>query len=154
MFFGLAQELHVVRSVVCWAELLLKSRAMRDLGFMNLTGALEPPGDSGRIVWGMFVLTVGARERTHECSPRAIRVESSGGFLCCQREKFRFVSGCARAHPWVYPPSPRVIWVESPEGVCQRASVCVLWWALPPFSYFWPIVSRSMVPGVWSWPRD
>jgi len=38
---------------------------------MNPTGALEPPGDSGRIVRGIFVLPAGARERTRGCSPRA-----------------------------------------------------------------------------------
>jgi len=33
-----------------WAKPLLGSRSARDPGFMNPTGALEPPGDSGRIV--------------------------------------------------------------------------------------------------------
>ena len=54
---------------------------MRDPGFMNPTGAPEPPGDSSRIVWGIFVLTAGARERTHGCSPRAIQVDFSVGFF-------------------------------------------------------------------------
>ena len=53
---------------------------MRDPGFMNLTGAPEPLGDSGRIVWGIFVSTAGARERTRGCSPWVIRAESSRGF--------------------------------------------------------------------------
>ena len=44
---------------------------MRDPGFMNPIGAPEPLGDSSRIVWGIFVLTVGARERTRGCSPQA-----------------------------------------------------------------------------------
>ena len=48
-----------------------------------LTGvAPEPPGDSGRIVWGVF----------HFASEGV----------------FRFDSGCMRAHPWVYPPSLRL----------------------------------------------
>ena len=38
-----------------WAEPLLESRSTRDPGFMNPTGAPEPPGDSGRIVRGVFV---------------------------------------------------------------------------------------------------
>ena len=49
-YFGPAHELRVARNVVCWAEPLLESRSMRDPGFMNPTGAPEPPGDSGRIV--------------------------------------------------------------------------------------------------------
>ena len=53
------------------ASLLLGSWSMRDRGFMNPTGAPEPPGDSGRIIWGIFVLTAGACERTRWCSPRA-----------------------------------------------------------------------------------
>ena len=44
---------------------------MRDLGFMNPIEAPKPQGDLGIIVWGIFVLTVGARERTRGCSPRA-----------------------------------------------------------------------------------
>ena len=39
-----------------WDEPLLGSRSTRDLGFMNPTGAPEPPGDSGRIIWGFFCL--------------------------------------------------------------------------------------------------
>ena len=38
---------------------------------MNPTRAPKPPGDSGRIVWRISVLTAGARERTRGCSPRA-----------------------------------------------------------------------------------
>jgi len=69
--FGPAQELRVICNVVCWVVLLLGSRSMRDPGFMNPTGAPKPPDDSSRIVWGIFVLTAGARERTRKCSPRA-----------------------------------------------------------------------------------
>ena len=39
-FFGLAQELRVVRNAACWAEPLLGSRSLRDPGFMNPTLAL------------------------------------------------------------------------------------------------------------------
>ena len=39
--------------------------------FMNPTGAPEPPGDSGRIVPGILLLTAGAHKRTHGCSPQA-----------------------------------------------------------------------------------
>ena len=35
--FGPAQELRIVRNIVCWAELLLGSRSMRDPRFMNPT---------------------------------------------------------------------------------------------------------------------
>ena len=61
----------LVRNVVCWAEPLLGSRSMRDPGFMNPIGAPEPPGDSGRIVWGIFVLTADAHECTRGYSLRA-----------------------------------------------------------------------------------
>ena len=44
---------------------------MRDPGFMNPTGAPEPLGDSSRIIWGIFFLTAGVRERTRGCSPQA-----------------------------------------------------------------------------------
>ena len=40
-----------------WAEPWRRSRSPRDPGFMNPTGALEPPGDSGRIIQGIFILT-------------------------------------------------------------------------------------------------
>ena len=40
-------------------SLLLGSRSMRDPGFMNPTRAPEPPGDSGRIVRGIFVFAGG-----------------------------------------------------------------------------------------------
>ena len=71
--------MRIVRNAVCWTELLLGSEPIRDPGFMNPIGALEPPGDSGRIVWGIFVLpagevfvlSAGARERTRGCSPQA-----------------------------------------------------------------------------------
>ena len=53
-YFGPAHELRVARNVVCWAEPLLGSRSMRDPGFMNPTGAPDPLGDSGRIVWGVL----------------------------------------------------------------------------------------------------
>ena len=46
--------------------------------------APEPPSDSGRIVWGVFVLTAGTRERTRECSPRALGDSGRiiwGGFM-------------------------------------------------------------------------
>jgi len=36
-YFGPAQELRFVRNIVCWAELLLGSKSMRDPGFMNPT---------------------------------------------------------------------------------------------------------------------
>ena len=36
-FLGRPRSLRVVRNVVCWAELLLGSRSMRDPGFMNPT---------------------------------------------------------------------------------------------------------------------
>ena len=71
---------------------------MRDPGFMNPTGAPEPLGDSGRIIWGIFVLTAGARECTHGCSPRALGLFGQnrlGGFLCYQWGKYHFVGGCA-----------------------------------------------------------
>jgi hypothetical protein len=62
-----------------------------DPGFMNPTGAPEPLGDLGRIVWGIFGLTEGACERTHGYSPRVIRVESSRrGVSCCQLGNFLF----------------------------------------------------------------
>ena len=90
---------------------------MRDLGFMNPTGAPEPSGDSGRIILGIFVFTAGARECTRGCSPRApgrFGQNRLGGFSCCQRGRFFvFVSGCARAHPRVQPLSPQAIQVES-----------------------------------------
>jgi len=56
--------LHVVRNIVRWTEHLLGSRSVRDPGVMNPTGGPEPLGDSGRVVWGIFVLTADARERT------------------------------------------------------------------------------------------
>ena len=40
-YFGPAQELRVVRNVVCWVEPLLGSRSMRDPGFMNPTSVVE-----------------------------------------------------------------------------------------------------------------
>ena len=73
------------------AEPWCGSRSPRDPGFMNLTGAPEPLGDSGRIVRGIFVLLASARECTHGCSPRApgrFGQNRLGGFLCCQRERF------------------------------------------------------------------
>ena len=55
-----------------WAEPWRGSRSPRDPGFMNPTGAPEPPGDLSRIIRGIFfVLPAGARERTRGCSPRA-----------------------------------------------------------------------------------
>ena len=65
-------------------ELWRGNRSLRDPGFMNPIGALETPGDSGRIVWGIFVLTAGAHERTRGCSPRApgrFRQNHLGGFV-------------------------------------------------------------------------
>ena len=94
--FGPAQELHVVRNVVCWAKPLLGSQSMRDPGFMNLIGAPDSLGDSGRIVWGIFVLTAGARERTRGCSPR-----DPGRFGQNRLGDFCLDGGCARAHPWM-----------------------------------------------------
>ena len=38
---------------------------------MNPTGAPEPSGDLSIIVRGIFVLPMGARERTRGCCPRA-----------------------------------------------------------------------------------
>ena len=58
---------------------------------MNPTGAPEPPGDSGRIVRGIFVLPAGAREHTNGRSPRApgrFGQNRLGGFLCCQWGSF------------------------------------------------------------------
>ena len=44
--------------------------------------APEPLGGSGRTGWGVFcVVSVGARERTRGCSPRAVRVEPAGGVI-------------------------------------------------------------------------
>ena len=63
-----------------WAEPWRGSQSPRDPRFMNPTGALEPSGDSGRIVQGIFILTAGVREHTHGCSPQAVRAEPSRGF--------------------------------------------------------------------------
>ena len=52
-----------------WAEPWRRSRSLRDPGFVNPTGAPEPPGNSSRIVQGTFVLPMGARECTRGCSP-------------------------------------------------------------------------------------
>ena len=65
------------------------------------------------------VLSTGARERTRGCSPRApgqFGQNHLGFFLCCQWGRIHFVSGCARAHPWVWPSSPRVIQAGLPRG--------------------------------------
>jgi len=90
----------LVHNVGCWAEPLLGSRSLRDLGFMNPTGAPEPLGDSGGIVWGIFVLMMDAHERTHRCSPQAPWRfgQNHLGVSCCQQGRFHFVIGCVRAH--------------------------------------------------------
>ena len=82
-----------------WAEPWRGSRSPRDPGFMNPTGAPEPPGDLSRIVRGIFVLLTGARERTRGCSPRApgwFGQNRLGGFLHCQRGRFFCCSASAR----------------------------------------------------------
>ena len=71
-YLGQPMSCTFVCNVAYWAEPLLGSRSVRDPGFMNPTGAPEPLGYSGRIVWEIF------------------RV--------CQRGRFCFVSGCTRAH--------------------------------------------------------
>ena len=53
-----------VCNVAYWAEPLLKSWSARDPGFMNPTGAPEPLGDSGRIIWEIFVFD-GGYARAH-----------------------------------------------------------------------------------------
>ena len=63
-----------------WTEPWRRSRSLKDPGFMNPTGAPELPDDLSRIVRRIFVLPVGARERTRGCSPRAVRAEPTGGF--------------------------------------------------------------------------
>ena len=100
---------------------------MREPEFMNPTGAPEPPGDSGRIVWGIFVLTAGARERTHGCSPRAIQVDFSVGFFVLLVGE---VLSCQRVHPsaptGVAPEPPgdsgRIAWGVLSADVCA----CIL----------------------------
>ena len=112
-----------------WAEPWCGSWSLRGPGFMNLTGAPEPPGDLSRIVRGIFfVLPVGARERTRGCSPRApgqFGQNRLGGFLRCQRERFfalcRWVRASAPAGVAPEPPggSGRTIW-----GCCFSGHVC------------------------------
>ena len=55
-YLGRPKSYMLVRNVDCWAKPLLKSRSMRDPGFMNPIGASEPPDDSDRIVSGIFDL--------------------------------------------------------------------------------------------------
>ena len=49
-FLGRPRSCVLFTTSSAWAELLLGSWSMRGPRFMNPTGALEPPGDSGRIV--------------------------------------------------------------------------------------------------------
>ena len=84
---------------------------MRDPRFMNPIGALEPPGDSGKIIRGISVLPMGAREHTRGCSPRAPRrfvpnrlgvflsLSMGDVFLFCRRVRVSAPAGVA--------PSPR-----------------------------------------------
>ena len=70
--FRYLSRLRSLRNVMCWAEPLLGSRSMRDPGFMNPTGAPEPLGDSGRIVWGIFSTYQRVRvSAPGGCSPQA-----------------------------------------------------------------------------------
>ena len=53
-FLGRPMSCALFATLSAWAEPLLGSQSMRDPGIINPTGALEPPGDSGRIVWGFL----------------------------------------------------------------------------------------------------
>ena len=106
-----------------WAEPWRGNRSPRDPGFMNPTGAPEPLGNSGRIVWGISFLTAGARECTHGCSPWAIRVESSRGFFVLPMGEVLFHQRVRMSAPVGVAPelpgdSDRIAW-----GFCQRACV-------------------------------
>ena len=77
----------------------------------------------------VFILLVGARERTRGCSPRApgrFGQNRLGGFPCCQWGRFLFcqrVRASAPAGVALEPPgdSGRIIW-----GVFVSGRVCVL----------------------------
>jgi len=111
-----------------FAEPLLGSRSARDLRFMNPTGAPEPLGDSGRIVWGIFVFD-GRCAREHPWvqppSPRVIRAESFGGFCVLQAGEFLFCQRVRASAPASVAPEPGLIRAESSGGCCQRACVRV-----------------------------
>ena len=54
---------------------------MRDPRFMNPIGAPEPSGDSGRIVWGVFVLPAGEvlfLQRVRASAPAGVAPEPPG----------------------------------------------------------------------------
>jgi len=93
---------------------------MWDPRFMNPTGALEPPGDSGRIVWGIFVLTMGARERTRGCSPHVVRAELSRGFFHVDSGGSFILSAGVAPEP--LGDSSRIVWGVLLAGVCA----CIL----------------------------
>ena len=88
---------------------------------MNPTGAPEPPGDSSRIVGGIFVLPVGARERTHGCSPRAsgrFGQNRLGGFsMFVSGRGFPFRWRVHASAPAGVAPEPQAVWAEPAGGV-------------------------------------
>ena len=58
-----------------WVEPWRGSRSPRDPGFMNPTGAPEPPGDLSRIVQGIFL----SCQWVHASAPAGVAPEPSGG---------------------------------------------------------------------------
>ena len=56
---------------------------MRNPEFMNPIGALEPPGDLGRIIWGIFVLTAGVAPEPPGDSGRIAWGFLSAGVCVC-----------------------------------------------------------------------
>ena len=89
-----------------WAEPWRGSRSPRDPGFVNPTGAPEPPGDSSRIVRG-FILSC---RWVRASAPVGVAPEPLGGsgrtgwgvfYVVSRRGFLRCIGGCAQAHPRV-----------------------------------------------------